>query len=641
MPTKTELSVLGYANNELPIFEEKGGKNYVTYGADDHYGEYLRDLFLTSSTHNAIVNGVADMIHGEGLDASDRDENDGKREAWLRYNELMDACDSDLLRKMALDIKLYGMTYVNTIWNRGRTRIKMMKHLPVHQMRSGLVDSEGRVPLFYHKTDWSKRNQPMTAIKAFDLEDRTEASQVLLIKRYTPAYHYYALPDYVGSTNYIELDREIGQFHVNNIQNGLFPSMLLSFKNGVPTDEERRQIERKVLDKFSGADNAGRILITFNDGDETAPDFTTINSNDADGMFQYLSGEVAVKILTGHRVTSPLLFGIRGDGSGFGNNADELRDSYSLFHNTVVEPFQSILIDGLQPVFDTNEIDLDFSFIPLKPADFLGISIDSEVDTGEVERSYTGIQISSALEIVAKVTTKELSQEQGIALLITMLGFTEDAARAMFADEQEMQQAFSRDETPGSVADELIAMGEDEDDDYELIDAREVDYDLEEQYDAAWAFARAIIPEGSRPTAGKSEQDTPLIKVRYKYAPEDVQDNTREFCRKMIQAGRVYRKEDIMAASKRAVNPGWGPRGASTYDIWLYKGGGYCRHFWKRHTYLRKDNKQISVKQAERIIREAGPQEPRMAKNDPRVARRPRDMDNAGFLPSNPKPPLN
>ncbi len=639
MPTKTNFSVLGYANNELPIFEEKNGRNYVTYGKDDHYGEYLRDLFLTSSTHNAIVNGVAEMIHGEGIDANDRDENDGKREAWLRFNELMADSEDDLLRKISLDIKLYGMTYINVIWNRGRTRIKTMKHLPVHQMRSGMVNSDGDVELFYHKTDWSKRNAPMTGIKAFDLEDRTEASQVLLIKRYTPAYHYYALPDYVGSTNYIELDREIGQFHVNNIQNGLFPSMLLSFKNGIPTDEERRQIEQKVLNKFSGAENAGRILITFNDGDETAPDFTTISSNDADGMFQYLSGEVSVKILTGHRVTSPLLFGIRGDGSGFGNNADELRDSYSLFHNTVVQPFQSILLEGLQPVFDVNDIDLDFSFIPLKPADFLGISVDSEVDTGEVERSYTGIQISSALEIVAKVTTKELTKEQGMSLLITMLGFTQESAAQMFEEKSELAE-FSKDETPGGVADELIAMGEDEDDDYELIDVREVDYKLEDQYDAAWAFARPIIPEGSRPTSGKSEQDTPLIKVRYKYAPDDVQDNTREFCRKMIQAGRVYRKEDIMAASGRAVNAGWGPRGASTYDIWLYKGGGYCRHFWQRHTYLRKNNKQISVKEAERIIRAAGPQEPRMERNDPKVAKRPRDMDNAGFLPSNPKPPL-
>ena len=593
MPTRTNLSVLGYANNELPIFKELSASNFVTYGEDDMYGEYLRDLYLTSSTHNAIVNGVAEMIYGEGIDATDRDESDGKREAWLRLQALLNASDKDLLRKMALDLKLYGMTYVNTIWNRGRTRINKLRHLPVHQMRSGMVNGDGVVDLYYHKTDWSRNNVQPTGIKAFDPQDRTEASQVLLIKRYTPSYHYYSLPDYVGSTNYIELDREIGQFHVNNIKNGLFPSMLLSFKNGVPTDEERADIERKVLQKFSGADNAGRILITFNDGDETAPEFTTINSNDADGMFQYLSGEVAVKILTGHRCTSPLLFGIRGDGSGFGNNADELRDSYSLFNNTVILPFQNMLLDGLQPVLDVNSIELDLYFRTLKPADFLDIE-------------------------VAKTQSDAEAEKEGVT-----------------------NTNLSRAETPGSVADELIAMGEDEDDDYDLIDVREVDYELEDKYDAAWAFARAIVPEGSRPTAGKSEQDTPLIKVRYKYAPEDVQDNTREFCRKMIQAGRVYRKEDIMAASKRAVNPGWGPRGASTYDIWLYKGGGYCRHFWKRHTYLKKDNKQISVKQAERIIREAGPQEPRMAKNDPRVARRPRDMDNAGFLPSNPRAPKN
>ena len=585
--------MLGYANNELPIFKELSASNFVTYGEDDMYGEYLRDLYLTSSTHNAIVNGVAEMIYGEGIDATDRDESDGKREAWLRLQALLNASDKDLLRKMALDLKLYGMTYVNTIWNRGRTRINKLRHLPVHQMRSGMVNGDGVVDLYYHKTDWSRNNVQPTGIKAFDPQDRTEASQVLLIKRYTPSYHYYSLPDYVGSTNYIELDREIGQFHVNNIKNGLFPSMLLSFKNGVPTDEERADIERKVLQKFSGADNAGRILITFNDGDETAPEFTTINSNDADGMFQYLSGEVAVKILTGHRCTSPLLFGIRGDGSGFGNNADELRDSYSLFNNTVILPFQNMLLDGLQPVLDVNGIELDLYFKTLKPADFLDIE-------------------------VAKTQSDAEAEKEGVT-----------------------NTNLSRAETPGSVADELIAMGEDEDDDYDLIDVREVDYELEDKYDAAWAFARAIVPEGSRPTAGKSEQDTPLIKVRYKYAPEDVQDNTREFCRKMIQAGRVYRKEDIMAASKRAVNPGWGPRGASTYDIWLYKGGGYCRHFWKRHTYLKKDNKQISVKQAERIIREAGPQEPRMAKNDPRVARRPRDMDNAGFLPSNPRAPKN
>ena len=356
--------------------------------------------------------------------------------------------------------------------------------------------------------------------------------------------------------------------------------MLLSFNNGVPSDEERRAIERHVNEKFSGSSNAGRLLISFNDGTDSAPQLTPVNPNDNDGMYEVLATECTTKILAGHRITSPLLFGIRGEGNGFGNNADELRDSFSLFQNTVIQPFQRTLLDGLDPLFAVNGIDLDFYFKTLKPADFIDV----------------------------------------------------DAVKAQTTDEQEKEglerEEFSQPHTPDATADLLIAFGEDEDDDYELIDEREVDYDMEAQFDAMWTFAR--VPSSN--PAGKSGQDTDLIKVRYKYAPDIVGDNTREFCRKMIRAGKVYRKEDIMGASGRAVNPGWGPRGADSYDIWLYKGGGSCQHFWQRRTYLKKNNKRISVTEAQRIIRAAGPDAERLETNDPKVAQRPRDMVNRGFL---------
>ena len=165
---------------------------------------------------------------------------------------------------------------------------------------------------------------------------------------------------------------------------------------------------------------------------------------------------------------------------------------------------------------------------------------------------------------------------------------------------------------------------------WELIEEVEVDYELEEKRDAMWAFARAIVPEGSRPTAGESEQDTELIKVRYVYAGDP--NPQREFCRKMMSARRVYRKEDIIAAGDRAVNKGFGPNGTDTYSIWLYKGGPNCRHFWKRHTYLRKNNKKVSVNQAKKVIREAGVGAKRLEENDRRVATRPTDMPNNGYL---------
>ena len=577
MSEKHQFNVYGLPTHELPLFREQPGREFVTYGYDNLYGDYLRDLFLGSSIQSAVVNGVSEMIYGEGLDATDREE---KPEQWLKTQRMLEHSDDHLLRQLCFDLKLYGQCYVQVIWNRVRTEIAELRFLPAHSVRCGIADSQGRVDKFFVSPDWSRVRENRYApieYPAWDTEDRTQAASVYQIKSWTPGIHYYGLPDYVGSTNYIELDREVSSFHLNNIKNGLFPSMMLAFNNGIPSDEERRTIERHVNDKFSGSNNAGRLLISFNDGSDNAPQLTPVNPNDNDGMYEFLATECTTKILAGHRITSPLLFGIRGQGDGFGNNAEELRDSFSLFQNTVIKPFQRTLLDGLQPLFQTNGIDLDFYFKTLKPADFIDV----------------------------------------------------DAVQAQTTDEQEkegLERKFSAEDFD-SAADFLLSLGEDEDEEYELIDEREVDYELEAQFDAMWTFAR--VPSSN--PAGKSEQDG-VIKVRYRYAPQTAGSDSRDFCKKMVNAGKVYRKEDILGASNRAVNPGWGPGGANTYNLWLYKGGGSCRHFWQRLTYLKKNNKKVSVNEAKKIIRAAGPMEKRLPINDPKVAQRPRDMVNRGFL---------
>ena len=578
--SKHEFNVFGLPTHELPLFTEKTGRDWVDYGFDNRYGDYLRDLYLGSSIQAAVVNGVSEMIYGDGLDATDREE---KPEQWLKTQKLLENSDENIMRQLCFDLKLYGQCYVQIIWNRVRTEVAELRFLPAHTVRTGVADAQGRVDCYYVSPDWSRMREPRFApvkYPALDLEDRSDAAVVYQIKAYQPGIFYYGLPDYVGATNYVELDREISSFHLNNIRNGLFPSMLLSFNNGVPTDEERRTIERHVNDKFSGSGNAGRLLISFNDGSDSAPQLTPVNPNDNDGMYEFLAKECTTKILAGHRITSPLLFGIRGDGSGFGNNAEELRDAFSLFQNTVVKPYQRTLLDGLQVVFSINGIDLDFYFKTLKPADFIDVE-------------------------AVKVQTVDDQEKEGI------------------------EQEFSATDVELSEAAEwLIALGEDEDEEYELIDEREVDYEREQEFDALWTFAR--VPSSN--PAGKSEQDTDLIKVRYSYAGSQPDNKSRQFCRKMMTAGKVYRKEDIVGASQRAVNPGWGPEGANTYDLFFYKGGGSCRHFWSRRTYLKKNNKKVSVNQAQKIIRAAGPDAERLQPNDPKVAQRPRDMVNRGFL---------
>jgi hypothetical protein len=486
------------------------------------------------------------------------------------------------------------------------------------------------------------------------LEDRTEPASVYQIKAYQPGVFYYGLPDYVGSTNYIELDREVSTFHLNNIKNGLFPSMLLSFNNGVPSDDERRAIERHVNEKFSGS-SATPGACSFRSTTAATPRHNSppVNPNDNDGMYEFLATECTTKILAGHRITSPLLFGIRGEGNGFGNNADELRDSFSLFQNSVIQPFQRTLLEGLEPLFGVNGIDLDFYFKTLKPADFIDVDavkaqttdeqekegveavpgaegiepaiVDTEVAEGaaEAEASYNGAQISAALDILVKVKEGILSPSQAILFLIQFLQFEEADARALFAGQTGLSFEGSL-QTPDSAADALIALGEDEDDDYQLIDEREVDYDSEEARDALWAFAR--VPSSN--PAGKSEQDGNIIKVRYKYAP-DVAEEQHPRVLPQDDTGRQGLQEGgYHGRLGRAVNPGWGPRGADTYDIWLkYKGGGSCQHFWQRRTYLKKNNKRISVNQAKKLIQEAGPMEPRLPHERPKGGAAPARYD--------------
>ena len=156
---KENFSVINYSDSEIPLFREKQGQKFVSYGLDDMYGEYLRDLFLSSSTNGAIINGVADMIYGGGLDATDKDESDGKREQWIRLQDLLRNSDDDLLQRVAFDIKLYGMSYLNVIWNAARTRIACIKHLPVHTMRSGIADSEGVINEYFYKSEWSDKRK--------------------------------------------------------------------------------------------------------------------------------------------------------------------------------------------------------------------------------------------------------------------------------------------------------------------------------------------------------------------------------------------------------------------------------------------------------------------------------------------------
>jgi len=609
---KQFFNVLNYQSSNTPQFIESQNREWVDMGKDNLYPHYLEELYVSSSIHSAVVKGVAEMIYGEGLDAIYKDFN---IDQWLKVQQIFG--DQKCLKRCSLDLKLYGQCYFNIIWSVDRTTISEIHHVPAATIRAGIANDEDVITTFYHKADWSDNKEPQ-AIPAFSTSDRTAASQLLHIKLYNPLSFSYGLPDYLGSTNYIEVDSSLGEYHLNQINNGFFPSTILSFNDGVPTEDERAELERLIYNKFGGASNAGKILMTFNDSAENAPTVESFNISDAHNVFDYLSKEVVVKILSGHRVTSPLLFGIRNEGGGFGSNADELKDSYDLFYNTVVLPFQRLMLDGLRPVFAAAGITLDLYFKPLRPASFLTVENlwgqANSADTGDKDASYNGAQIASAVEVLVKVKEGILTEEQAKVFLVQMLQFTPEVAEALFVQGIDaIAQVEQEEESDEAVAETQMSKKKSGDDwlpqlrerarevpehftlwkSEQVIDAQ-FDHDLHE------AKMRLFYTEYSNyddvsPERDIVSRDNYYFAVRYRYeetaqtAPVNPNYKTRDFCEEMMELsndGLEFRYEDLIEMGDDGVNGDFAPAGERSYSIFDWKGGVYCRHGFVRMIYI-------------------------------------------------------
>ena len=550
------LNLVKLSHYNIPHLVEKSNQDWISFGDDNLYPNYILELFLGSAINGALIKSIGAMIYGEGLAATNVDESIDTKESYLRLTELLHNSDDDVLKDLAMDLKLFGGCYVNVIWSRDRSRIAKMKHIPAQYIRSGKM-IDGEIDTYYYSADWSKakkqeyRPRPYAA---FNTDDRTQASQILMIRDKNPALFYGFAPDYVAATDWIQMELEIAQFHLSNITSGMTPSMHVGFSNGVPTEEERRTIERQLNSKFAGSGNAGKILITFNDGKETAPVIEPIQMNDAQSAWEGMSKQAVNQILAGHRVTSPILFGIRTEGGGLGNNADELRDAFSLFNNTVVVPFQNTLLKGLDKIFKVNDINLDLYFKTLKPADFIDLEVTKTQSEEEQEKEG--------------VTKEDINTEELVEMSIDV---EDDDVCLDYFDEIGIKL-----------------------DDKEWFEAHIEELD-EHNIDSRY-HEFAYAPAGT-PNVADSSSDVGMFRVLYRYSQtlsiskKTGKVTSRKFCEKMVarsKQGTLYRMEDLKKASQKAVNKGFGPNGSNTYNIALYKGGANCKHKWERVFYFRR-----------------------------------------------------
>ena len=568
------LHIVNLASYNRPKISEDKNRDWVEYGDDNDYYSYLIDLYTNSTTNHSIINGISNMIYGKGLDALD---SSSKPDEYAAMRSIFsDSC----LRKVVLDLKLLGEGSFQVLYQKGQ--VKKAEHFPRQTLRAEKCNEDGEIEAYYYHPDWSKvkRSDKPQRIAAFGFGNGNEP-EIKIVKKYVSGYDYYCPVDYQGGLAYAELESEIADYLINDVQNGFSGTKVVNFNNGVPDREKQMQIKNDVMHKLTGS-RGEKVIIAFNNNAESKTTVDDIPLNDAPQHYEYLSNECSSKLIVAHRVTSPLLLGIRTENNGLGSNADEIKTAALLFDNITIKPYQDLLTDCMDDILAINGISLKLYFKTLQPLAF--IDTDNAI-TDESREEETGVKLS-----------------------------------AEFDDNK--------------MFDLLDEFGEEEDlENWVLVDERQVDYDQEEALDKMIGLAST---GSARPNAS-SEQDGEVedmkFKVRYQYAPLKTQSNSREFCKKMVSAKKIYRKEDIQQMSTRAVNAGWGLNGAATYDIWLYKGGGACHHFWMRKTYMAVDVKPDATNPNTEIsVNKAKKEGFKPETNDPKVAKRPKDMPNQGFV---------
>ena len=620
-----DIKVIKLNNYVKPIIEEIRGKDWILNGHNNSYFDYVYDRSIGSPTNATILNGYRNLYYGRGLKARDAARKP------LQFAKLLTAMPNKEMRKVISDYAVQFNAAFQVIPNKNGT--KTARYIDIKKLAFDKVDEEGEVNGFWYSLDWSdtRKYEPIYFPKYG--KGNGKEIEIIYINKSQDDSKYYSLPEYQSGLQYAEMEEEISNYYINHIKNGFSYGYIVNMNNGVPADEEQREeIERRIKAKMTGSSNAGNIIISFNEGKEASVEIVPLEVSDSHKQWESINKQSEEKLMRSHGVVSPVLFGIK-DNSGLGNNAQELQTALSLTMDMRINPEQDVLIDAITPFLMDQGITLDLYFEALNkqeeaeeqgaekaqeitnidPSTNEVVDVKEEADLLAKETSYNGAQISSALQIVESVKSGILTKEQGFVFLVNMLRLEESVARALTLKDQAID---------GSKF--LIDLGEEMSEEWELIS--------EERINGVPVEINLASPIDNSPN-NASKQDNGLFKVRYVY--KGASSPQRQFCKDVLNAKLVYRKEDIDKASGQVVQAGMGPNGTNTYNIFLYKGGVNCQHFWQRQIYLKRNNKKISVNEARRRILEIDPSDRadfRLPVNPTKVAQPPNNMKNGGRL---------
>ncbi len=566
------LFKMSFVDDKLPMFKEVQGKDWVLNGETNTYPDYLIDLFNRSGKHNAIVTGVAQMIVGNGFKTETPSIEMAK---FMEYPNPFESLN-DILNKVALDLKLFGGFYLQCVWSRDGSKIVEMYHIPFREMR---VDKSGSK--FYKAEKWGLGNIKTDVFEKFNPADSKGQAQIFYYKEYRPDLKFYPLPDYIGVQQYITIDTEISNFHYNNIKSNFSVGKIVSFFNGVPTLEEQKAIERKIMKKHTGTDNAGGFILNFADRKDQAPEIVNLQPDEMDKQYLQLYNTVSDEIFIGHRITNPSIFGVKIAGQ-LGSRQD-LIDSKEVFYADYVKGKVAI-------------IERVFNYL----MKWIVVGGTLVIEKGDSQDTTGQTKVAMA---------KQLTQDD-VLMMFEECGVPASdyrvikSKRLRFGDEVENEDRFKEDflydfefaepinieindlqakvlsiikENPQLTTAEISNIGK--------IDVPEVVKVIEYLTENGVlkvedSTGKIKITDRGLKTIDENNLIATEIFVKYKYDGTLI-PTSRPFCMRMVNANKLYTRAEIDNVSEKAGYNVWTQRGG-----WYHNPDGvntpYCRHFWNQ-----------------------------------------------------------
>jgi hypothetical protein len=591
----TEFARINFAESKIPVFKENKAKNYITYGTDNKYPQMLIDLYNSSPKHGALVSQKAQYIAGDKTEviANNTEQltiaND--KLASINAYESFD----DVKAKIAADLELFDGFALEIIWNKAKTSIAEIYHLPFQNVRISL---DGH---YWYAEDWSDRKLEPIYYYCWNPITR-ENKQLYYFKMYKAGQGEYPTAPYQSALKYIEIDTEIANFHLNSIKSGFSAQTLLQLFKGIPTPSEARETIKRFKDNFSGTDNAGSIIIQFNDPNETPSVVNNLAPSDFDKQFDLLNQTVQQEILMAHRVTSPMLFGIKTEGQLGGRS--ELIESYEAFQTAYIEPRQNHMDRALTSIFKfITPVTLKTKNKPPIGLDYIQLFEKGIISQAEARREL------GMSDTVAMSSYPSSNPPSHPSCSHNPFGWDDDKDLAVFEQFGELASKFEKVPFDFASALELIILqflnGNTE------LTLQDLANNIKQDADKVAEAVTKLINDGLITSADNilnvTEQGTKTLTdsglrtellVRYTYekgpgiSGSEIIPTSRDFCRSLIALNRVYTREDIDTISSRVGYNAWERRGG-----WMTVKGSspaihvpYCRHIWKSQLLRRKIN---------------------------------------------------